>query len=71
MSSQVEKRAYNPHAALFEFVMITLYLIGMGSAAMAVATLFSSENVRASSEFAIASALSLGLMLNSLAHRIR
>lgn len=71
MSSQVEKRAYNPHAALFEFVMITLYLIGMGSAAMSVATLFSSENVRASSEFAIASALSLGLMLNSLAHRIR
>lgn len=71
MSSQVEKRAYNPHAALFEFVMITLYIIGMGSAAMAVATLFSSENVRASSEFAIASALSLGLMLNALARRIR
>jgi hypothetical protein len=38
---------------------------------MAVTTLFGSENVRAASEFAIASALSLGLMLNALARRIR
>jgi hypothetical protein len=67
--SQIQERRRSPHAALFEFMLIALYLIGMGSAALALNLLRGSENLRAASEFAIASALSLGLLVNAIARR--
>ncbi len=63
---RINRYHHRRHTIFFEIVLLALFIVGMGSAGLAVNILSSTSNVRAVSEFAIAAALSLGFLVNAI-----